>query len=434
MSDAGGVGLTAPHPVGTSDPCPPPAALRSRPASAVFGGAPAGMTRPLEALLQHAFDAAVASGDLPPGIRATCALEDPAHPGFGDATCRAAMLVARRAGRPALELAAAVVRHVDDPDGWLDAVDAAGPGFINVRVSLAFLRTALAATLDVADITVVPEQGARGPGGAALRSPIIAPGGSPRSPRTTVTSARAADALVGVRVGAVAAAIAALRAAIGEQVARVDESPAPPRTSDVGSRTVLVSADVRDGDVARAKAAVAAAGGDPGALTVVPIGPVDIVRRGRRLGGEEALAVLAVDGARLALLAAPADEAVVVDAAAFERAHIGAPIVAIRYALARIARLDAAAADAADLALLDDGDRDCLRAIGTFVDVVERAARRCEPERVVAHARGVAATFHRWYNRGRLDVGDARVRRARAALARGVALVLERSLAIAGEG
>jgi arginyl-tRNA synthetase len=64
--------------------------------------------------------------------------------------------------------------------------------------------------------------------------------------------------------------------------------------------------------------------------------------------------------------------------------------------------------------------------------VVALAARRVEPDAVVAHARHLAAAFHRYYNRGRFLDGDPGMVRARITLARGVARVLAASLDLVG--
>src|SRR5688572_22168674 len=109
------------------------------------------MYRAFEAVLGAALDAAIADGDLVVRDRPACRLEVPDHPVVGDATSRVALGIARRLGRPAPDVARTLVRHVDDPRGWIEHVEAAGPGFVNVRASLAFWRTALAAVVSGPD-------------------------------------------------------------------------------------------------------------------------------------------------------------------------------------------------------------------------------------------------------------------------------------------
>src|SRR5262245_11614839 len=99
--------------------------------SGVFGAA-ASMNRRLEGLVRDALSAAVRCGELPARATVTVELEEPAHPMYGDVTTRVAMVIAERTGRPAPVIADTLLRHLADPHGWLDAVGAAGPGFVNL--------------------------------------------------------------------------------------------------------------------------------------------------------------------------------------------------------------------------------------------------------------------------------------------------------------
>ena len=149
-----------------------------------------------EALLEGALDRAVACGDLPIADRPACRVEPPVDAAFGDATTRVAMMVARRLGRPAADVARTVAAHVVDPRGWLARVEAAGPGFVNIEASLECWRAALAAQLaGAAPVSVVelvdrpgsePETGKKKPArrrdaGAKAASGGKASGGSKAS-------------------------------------------------------------------------------------------------------------------------------------------------------------------------------------------------------------------------------------------------------------
>jgi arginyl-tRNA synthetase len=60
--------------------------------------------------------------------------------------------------------------------------------------------------------------------------------------------------------------------------------------------------------------------------------------------------------------------------------------------------------------------------------VLEAAAARLEPDAVAAHARALAAAFHRHYNRGAFDTSDATLAGARRTLACGIGRGLEGAL------
>ncbi len=373
-----------------------------------------------EALLEGALARAVACGDLRIADPPACRVEPPVDPAFGDATSRVAMIIARRLGRPATDVARTVAAHVADPRGWLARVEAAGPGFVNLEASLDCWRAALAARLvDAAPAT--PSQG------RALVVLTASPGAT--------------------RADAVADALTRLLAASGHEVERTrasspDIAIADPRVrvdepASEGApalRRIVVVHDATARDAARrAKAAVAAAGGRPGRVTAVPVAPLEVRRRGRIVDGADAAPIVTTPAARFAILATSPATPAVLDADRLGADRIDDPWTRLRYAAVRIARVvadaDAGAAPPA-LDALGEAERECLRAVGSAPDVVAVAARRLEPEAVAAHARTLATTFHRYYNRGRFDGDGAAVPAARRALARGVGLALDAMLAV----
>lgn len=370
------------------------------------------MKRPFEALLEGALDAAIATGDLLLHERPACVLEEPDHPAFGDATCRVAMGLARRLGRPAADVAGVIVRHVADPWGWLDRVEAAGPGFVNLQVSLAFWRAALAGAL----------------------GPAIEP--ATTAGRALVLSVVAADEPEAPRAAVVADVLARLLAAAGhgvERAARPIEALASLSGGSELARIVVVHGRRESGAAARAKAAVARAGGHPGRVTAIATAPASLARRGVAVGPAVPPALLRRPAVRFALAGTPADVPALLDVDRLEAERIDQPYFAVRYALARIERsaVDDTAPRAGELDSLGEDERECLRGVGTHADAVALAARRLAPEGVIGHARALAGAFHRYYNRGRLVAGDGKALGARRALARGVARVLQRTLALA---
>jgi arginyl-tRNA synthetase len=357
------------------------------------------MYRAFEGLLDAALDAAIASGALAVAERPACRLEPPEHAVFGDATTRFAHAIARRSGRPAPDVAAALVRHLDDPHGWIEHVEAAGPGFVNVRASLAFWQAALARALAVPLV-------------AARRGPAFVLDGasSPRSAVAAHTVARLLDA-VGWEVACAAGPIDALGA------------------GSTAERIIVLHAAGDRGFGRRVRDAAIRAGMRPGHVTSVAVGDVVVRRRGRPVGEDDVAAVLATPAGRFALAETPLVAPAMLDVERLALDRIDNPLVGVRHALTRIARLGAPTVpDMASLDALGEDDRACLREIGRQVDVVEAGASRLSVDAIAAHARALAAAFHRHYNRGAFDASDATLAGARRALAGGVGRGLEGAL------
>ena len=366
------------------------------------------MYRAFEVLLEGALDAAIAEGDIVVADRPACRLETPALPVFGDATSRIALLIARRIGRPAPDVAHTLVRHVADRRGWLDHVEAAGPGFVNFHASLAFWRTALAAHLGAEPVAVA----AHG--------------------RAIVLRVDPADAAVAARVRLVADGLDRLLAAAGYDVERVvgpiDVLGGCRAASDV-ARVVVVHAQTHGAAARRAKDAFAEAGGQPGRLSGVAIASLVVRDRGRALASAEAAVVLERPAARFVLAGTPSGDPAVLDVDRLGSNRVDNPWVLVRYALRRIARVAAPGAlDPPALEALGETDRECLREVGSHSDVVELAARRLELHALEQYARRLAAVFHRRYNRGAFDGTDPCVAHARGILAGGIGHVLDVTL------
>jgi arginyl-tRNA synthetase len=84
--------------------------------------------------LDRALDALEAEGQLPPGLeRRAVAVEPPRDPSHGDLATNAAMVLARPAGTNPRALAALIVPKLAALDSVRGA-EAAGPGFINIRL------------------------------------------------------------------------------------------------------------------------------------------------------------------------------------------------------------------------------------------------------------------------------------------------------------
>ena len=97
-----------------------------------------GMRRPLEALLRGACQRAAKGGELVTTTPPPFFLSVPKEPEHGDLATNLALMLARGEGRPPREVAATIVRHLEDADGILAGVEVAGPGFINFRFAPAY--------------------------------------------------------------------------------------------------------------------------------------------------------------------------------------------------------------------------------------------------------------------------------------------------------
>jgi arginyl-tRNA synthetase len=85
-----------------------------------------------------------------------------------------------------------------------------------------------------------------------------------------------------------------------------------------------------------------------------------------------------------------------------------------------------------DLSVLGDIDRDLLKTLTAFPDVVSRAARDLEPHRVTNYLEELARAVHGWYHGCRVLGEPAPVERARLVLARAARQVLANGLTLLG--
>ena len=103
------------------------------------------------ALLDGALDALESDGSLPAGVnRRAVAVEPPRDPAHGDLATNAAMVLAKAAGTNPRALAGLIAPKIEAlPD--VTAVEVAGPGFINIRLSAQAWRAELETILREGD-------------------------------------------------------------------------------------------------------------------------------------------------------------------------------------------------------------------------------------------------------------------------------------------
>src|SRR5215813_5627838 len=102
-----------------------------------------GVRSHVDALVREALTDAIEGGLLRVRDVPAYAVHEPADPSFGDLTCDVAMMLARELGQPPLAIAEVLLERLRDPSQWLNAVEVAGPGFVNFRLGAAFWRMLL---------------------------------------------------------------------------------------------------------------------------------------------------------------------------------------------------------------------------------------------------------------------------------------------------
>ena len=96
------------------------------------------MKKPLEALLRDACERATKGGELLTTTLPPLLLSVPKELEHGDLASNLALVLARGEKRPPRAVAETIVRHLDDQEKILAAVEIAGPGFINFRFAPAY--------------------------------------------------------------------------------------------------------------------------------------------------------------------------------------------------------------------------------------------------------------------------------------------------------
>ncbi|MBL8586190.1 MAG: arginine--tRNA ligase [Bradyrhizobiaceae bacterium] len=101
----------------------------------------------VRARIEAVNNALIAAGQLPAGIdQSRVLVEPPRDAGHGDLATNAAMVLAKDARRKPRELAEAIAERLR-ADAWVQAVEVAGPGFINLTLEPQVWREALRAVM-----------------------------------------------------------------------------------------------------------------------------------------------------------------------------------------------------------------------------------------------------------------------------------------------
>jgi arginyl-tRNA synthetase len=206
------------------------------------------------------------------------------------------------------------------------------------------------------------------------------------------------------------------------------------------------------GYVQRMKAAVEILSHDPDMLELIIGQMVNLLeegelrqmstRRGEMVTLGELIDAVGVDAARFFLVMRSHDQTLDLDLSLARRQSQENPVYYVQYAHARIAgilrNVPPELKPSLDMADAEGGlfettfERDLIKKLDEFGDVVREAADRRAPHRVAAYAQEVAAAFHPFYKNCRVIGSDPEVAAARLALCLVTGRVVARSLDLLG--
>ncbi len=112
----------------------------------------------IAAHLGDAIRAAQAAGDLPAFDLPVIDIKPPKHANQGDYAASVALALAKTAGLPPLEIANRILKHFTLPD-FIAAAEVAPPGYINLRLDEAWLKTQVEAIIAEGDALFTLEMG-----------------------------------------------------------------------------------------------------------------------------------------------------------------------------------------------------------------------------------------------------------------------------------
>ena len=102
------------------------------------------MKRILVALLERAIRAGVEAGLLPATAPPSIEVELTKDPGHGDYASNVAMILASQVRKNPREIAEVLLQRIEDPEGFLEKIEIAGPGFMNFFIREGVLNRFLA--------------------------------------------------------------------------------------------------------------------------------------------------------------------------------------------------------------------------------------------------------------------------------------------------
>lgn len=206
------------------------------------------------------------------------------------------------------------------------------------------------------------------------------------------------------------------------------------------------------GYVPRLTAALKAMGHSESALRVILVQMVNLLRDGTPVAmstrsGEfvtlrQVIDEVGTDAARFMFLTRRSDAQLDFDLEVAKKQSDENPVYYVQYAHARICSIMEFASEkgismpdtseaSIDL-LTEPEERDIIRKLADFPDVVAGSARAFEPHRIAVYLMELVGQFHRYYSRHRVVTDDVTLSRARLYLIRGIRQVLRNGLALLG--
>ena len=207
------------------------------------------------------------------------------------------------------------------------------------------------------------------------------------------------------------------------------------------------------GYVPRIKAAMRALGYDPHMFQVLLIQMVSLIKGGEKVSmstrqGEfvplsELVEEVGKDAVRFIFLTRKCDAHLDFDVDLAKSQTEENPVFYVQYAHARISSIFRTAGERGIPLPSDFGEVDLtplklkeemglIKKALQFPDLIEGMARSLEPHRLTYYLQELAGAFHSYYNHYRVLVEDEGLRRARAALAKGVQVVIREGLRLLG--
>ncbi|MFA5029116.1 MAG: DALR anticodon-binding domain-containing protein, partial [Candidatus Methylomirabilota bacterium] len=210
------------------------------------------------------------------------------------------------------------------------------------------------------------------------------------------------------------------------------------------------------GYVPRMKAVLQALGHDPGALQVILLQMVRVLRAGQpvamsKRSGQfvelrEVVSEVGRDAARFLFLTRRSEAQLDFDIEVAKSQSMENPVYYVQYAHARACSMARKAEEAGipaldasvDLArLVLPEELSLLKRLAVYPEMVAGAALACEPHRVTAYLQELAATFHGYFTRykdseERVISGDIALSRARLAMVAAVRQVVQNGLGLLG--
>lgn len=99
----------------------------------------------VDACIREAYLRAVAAGELPEGAEIRGSVEQPKDTAYGDFAANHAMASAKTMHMAPRKIAEALIAHMELGGSWFSGVEAAGPGFLNFRLSDKWYQDVLSA-------------------------------------------------------------------------------------------------------------------------------------------------------------------------------------------------------------------------------------------------------------------------------------------------